>query len=252
MKYARSLLSIGPLTALCFLAAGTASATIIVEHSSSTNPATEGFVGGFGSLVTNDLGLGINAWNIGGSWCCGADRYNFSAAQLAALSSSNWVLSVYFRDLSTDTSGSYGPNSYGSGVSIGFDGVRYDIELHTDGHGGQTLAADSFASGHTYDIAGLGTNYVSIQLDYDAATKTADYYVNGTEVISGYGGFGAYPFNGIDFGGGGLGGNFNLVELEMPSSAPSVPEPSSSALIALGGMAALTLGIRRLKTARAV
>jgi hypothetical protein len=251
MKDTRCLSSIGALCALFFLASSPAGATIIAEHSGSTNPATEGFVvppgynSGNGAPVTNDLGLGINAWNVNGSWCCSGEAYDLSSAQVSTLTTTEWVFSVNMRDLSTTTSNTgYGPNSYGGVATTVANGLRFSIDLHSDGSGGQVLSADPFAAGPTYDIAGLGTGYALIQIAYDPTTKTADYYVNDVEVISGFAGYSNYYEPWVSFGA--QDSNFNLVELETNAPVPgSSPEPSSWTLVASGGMVALGLVGRR-------
>jgi hypothetical protein len=225
------------------LAVSAHAATIAIQ-SGSANPTTNGFVvppgytGGTGGAVTNDLGLGISAWNIQGVWCCTGYEYTMTTADQAALAANNWVMTVTMRDLSTSNANTgYGPNSYGGGVSVGFDGLRYGIELHTDGQGDQVLAADPFIAGETYTIAGLGTNYVTIQLAYDAATQTADYYVNGTQVLSGISGFSNYYAPWFSFSGQDM--NFSLVELQSNTSITSpniTPEPTTYTLFGIGAI----------------
>ena len=231
------LIAVGLLSALC------ADASIIAEHSGSTDPSTEGFVvpagynGGNGAPVTNDLGLGINAWNINGSWCCSAEIDLLSSAQEGALSANDWLLTVNMRVLSTaDTGTGYGPNSEGGVVTVGVNGLRFSVDLHSDGSGDMVLAPDPFAAGPTYTIDGLGSNYALIQIAYDAATRTADYYVNGAEVLSGITGYTNYYESWFGFGG--EDSNFNLVELQsdttIGSTSPAVPEPSSMTLLGFG------------------
>jgi hypothetical protein len=232
-KHFLNILALGLLASVC------ANAGTIVEASGATNPLTEGFVvpgllgqnNGNGTPVTNDLGLGINAWNVNGSWCCSGYAYILSTADQAALDAGNWIFTVEMRDLSTTTTNSgYGPNSYGGVATIGVDGMRFSIDLHSDGQGNQILAPDPFAAGPTYTIAGLGTNYATIQIAYDAATKTADYYVNGTEVLSGVTGFANFYEPWVSFGG--QNSNFNLVQLDADATIPSsAPEPSSLSLL---------------------
>lgn len=232
------------LLAAGFMAALCANASIIAEHSGSTNPSTEGFVvpsgynSGNGAPVTNDLGLGINAWNINGSWCCSGEIYELSSAQETALTDNNWLLTVNMRDLATASSGNYGPNSYGGVVTVGVGGLRFSVDIHSDGKGDQVLAPDPFAGSPTYTIVGLGTNYALFQVAYDAATKTADYYVNGTEVLTGVTGYTNYYESWFGFGG--EDSNFNLVELQSDTSFPTsaAPEPSTLFLLVTGTLAA--------------
>ena len=224
--------------AICLVTDRPAHAAIIAEHSGATNPSTEGFVvpsgydDGNGKPVYNDLGLGINAWNINGSWCCSGEAYELSSAQETALTANDWVMTAYFRDLSTTCSGSFGPNSCGGGVTVGVGGLRFSIGLHSDGHGDQVLAPDPFAGSPTYTIKGLGMNYALFQVAYDAATKTANYYVNGKEVLTDIHGYTDYYENQLFFGG--QDSNFNLVELQSDTTLTSTPEPATLALVGLG------------------
>lgn len=235
--------------ATAFLTCRFADAAIVAEHSGATNPATEGFVvppgynDGNGKPVYNDLGLGINAWNINGSWCCSGEIYELNATQEAALTANDWLLTATFRDLSTTSSGSYGPNSYGGFVTVGVGGLRFSIDIHSDGHGDQVLAPDPFSGPPnypTYTIKGLGMNYATFEVAYDAATKTANYYVDGNEVLSDVHGYTNFYENWFAFGG--QDSNFNLVELQ--SDTTITPEPAEFALVG-GGMLALAAFIRR-------
>ncbi len=224
---------------------------VVVLQSGNSNPATAGFTASGGgitsqSAVTNDLGLGINAWNITGSWCCGYLYDPLSASQLADInSSSSWELTAVYRNLSTNTTAtSYGPDAYGTYAGVIFSGHEFSVDLHTDGRGNQILSLDSFASGPDYTIQGLGTGYVTLQILFNNTTRTADVYVNGTDVISNYTGF-TNPYasgaNWVVFGG--EDGNFSSVELQTVSTAP---EPGVAESIGVGlGVSAMVLGRRR-------
>lgn len=184
----------------------------------------------------------MNAWNVNGSWCCSGYGYNLNSAQETDLTNNDWLVTVYMRDLYTGTSDTgYGPNSLGGAVTIGVDGLRYSIDLHSDGNGDQILAADPFAAGPTYTIQGLGEDYAEIQMAYNAATHTVDYYVNGQEVLSGFAGYTNYYFNGLDFGG--QDSNYNFIELQSDTTigTPTVPEPATCATFGFGSLFLLTM-----------
>lgn len=245
MKHSKVLFTCG-----VFLAVHLCAATI-AEHSGANNPTTEGFAvppgynDGNGSPVYNDLGLGINAWNVNGSWCCSGYAYSLSPTQETDLTNNDWLVTVYMRDLYTGTSGNgFGPNSLGGVVSIGVDGLRYSIDIHSDGKGDQVLAPDPFAKSPTYTIQGLGQNYALFQMAYDATSHTVNYYVNGQEVISNFAGYRNYYENWLGFGG--QDSNFNLVQLQPDTTiTTATPEPSTILLVTLALAITLMLVVTR-------
>ncbi len=217
-----------------------ARADVLLEHTGANDPTTENFlnsgVGTFGP-VYNDLGLGINAWNEQGSWCCSYYTHSFTSNEIAALTgATNWEYTVKFRNLSTDTA----PTQSGIYAAIDVNDLRIDLNIHSDGNGNQILSLNPFTGSPSYTIPGLGMNYVTLQMLYNNTAKTADIYVNGTPVITGYAGWSdPYGENWANFGG--ENGNFNLVELET-----NVPEPSSLILLASGSLG--LVGILRRKS----
>jgi hypothetical protein len=220
--------AIGALSGASLLAlVQAASAAIIVQHSGSTDPSTEGFTNDVGGLpVPGSPVVGPPAaWNINGPWCCDYSMYTLSAGQTTTLLTHNWRLTAIMQNLNTGT---------GSGAGIYADvlfagGFRYDIDLTSDGAGNQVLGTNPFGGpGSNYTIAGLGTNYATFVMAYDAATATADYYVNGSLAIANSPGFDyGWPTSIVIFGG--VDGNFQLVSLTT-----GVPEPSTWAMLALG------------------
>jgi hypothetical protein len=210
--------------ALSISLAQAAHAAIIVQHSGNTNPGAEGFtndVGGpvFGSPVTSPP-----AWNMNGPWSSNYNQFALSPSQEAGLISGNWTLTAIMQNLSTGTG-----NQSGIYADIIIGDQRYDIDLQSDGNGDQVLSTNPFGSPvQTYTIPGLGTDYATFKMVYDASTRTVDYFVDGTLTISDWSGFseGFIPI--VFFGG--VDGNFQLVSL----STGGVPEPSTWALLALG------------------
>ncbi len=210
-------------------------ADILVDQTGSTNPSTNGFIGGYGSAVSG-------AWNIAGSWCCTFDYWTPTALQLSDIASAaNWELTTTYSNLSTDTGGGAccGPDTFGSNVSVSLNGIRFDLDLHSDGLGNQILSVNPFAGTPDYTIAGLGTNYVTLEVLYNNATQTGDIFVNGTQVISDYVGHTNYldPV-GVRFGG--EDGDFSQIEL---ADNVSTPEPNQFPVL-LGVMG---FGLFRLK-----
>jgi hypothetical protein len=244
---ARRIKGLLAAAACCAALTNAAFAGVIVSHSGATDPTTESFsqVGGTWSPVTNDLGLGISAVNVQGTWDSGQMTHGFTGTEQTELTSGDWVLSADFRDLSTATTPTYAqwPYSYGDWVSILFNGVRFDIGLSSDGAGDQFLLTNLFASTPAYTITGLGQSYALVQLDYNATIGKADYYVNGVKVLSGVAGTSTPWSPQLAFGG--QNGNFNLVQLRT-GDLTTTPEPASwlgagaglLALLALAGFRA--------------
>jgi hypothetical protein len=111
---------------------------------------------------------------------------------------------------------------YGGDAIIQINGVRFDLDLHSDGSGNQVLCADVFSGNPSYC---LGTNPVTLEVFYNSSTMTASIFVNGTKVISNYAGAAALPCcaaNSVQISG--ENATFSQVELETnvpPSSAAS-------------------------------
>ena len=227
------------IAALAF-AALPAWGSIIVSQQGATDPALNGF---FPEVVTSQGPVGTTAWNVQGSWNLGYDYQFLTAGQLTTLNAAtNWAFTATLANLSLNTSPTFpgAPASYGSYAVVGVNNIRFDLGMHSDGSGNQVLWLDPFsATSPNYTIVGLGTNYVTLEAIYNNSTKTADIFVNGTKVISGYAGnTTSFTCNCVAFGG--ENGNFSQVELQSnPSSA--VPEPGmlimfGSGIIGLAGV----------------
>lgn len=159
------------------------------EHVGSADPVTEGWsatVTGLGvsiGPVTNDLGLGIDAWSVADSSTVvspnSTKQYQVfpDPAQIAEASSKGWRLSTTIRMLA----GNFG--SFESIITLYQDGttswgLRFDAEL--DGDPVVTLT-----DGQTFVLQGVGDqSYHTYSLVYDPDTGTADLFVDGVERIS--------------------------------------------------------------------
>jgi hypothetical protein len=234
----RSVLGVGLILGLLLPSlAMPAFATIVIQHSGATDPATEGFttnVGNtpvYGSPIIGDLGY--DAWHIAGPW---SSSYNQNINLNAnALTAENWTLTARMRNLSTST----GPQS-GIYADVIINSHRYDIDLHSDGQGNEILSTNPFGPGIDYTIANLGANYALFKLSYDAGTQTVDYFVNNNLVISDSAGIIDFYASTVLFGG--VDGNFNLVQLQT-----GVPESTTWAMILLGFAGLGFAGSRRAK-----
>lgn len=206
-------------------------ANIIVNQAGATNPTSDGFTLNVGGGVTSQGPVG-NAWNVQGTWCCAGDWHYLTDSQITILSkATNWAFIVTYQNLSSDTGPGYfgWPDGYGSVAYLQINGLRFDLDLHSDGHGNQVLSLDPITGSPVYTIAGLGTNYVTLELLYNNTTMTASVFVNGEEVISNYPGHApvaGYTENAVVFGG--ENANFSLVELE--AGTPTLPVVESAAL----------------------
>lgn len=214
----------------CVSAAG--QGTIIVQHTGSVNPLNEGFSGGGGGPITNDMGMG--AW-----FTKGPANYiaTFSPQQTGQLAGASWVLSLTLRVAGADT------NSEQGAVWL-YTGSQYSIlRFGCEANGDQYVTAGT----NTYIVAG-GSTYNNYQVVYNAASGTGDLWVNGIEVIN--------NVVGITSGGGSIqwGGdegsswvgqiNWNNVSLEI------VPEPSVFSLVCLGGGILIYVRRRRGRSTR--
>jgi len=199
--------------------AAPARADIVVQTSGSTDPTTKGFTNDFGGTPAPGS-AGVGTWNISGSWCCTYAIYLLDGSQVSDLNAAtSWTLTATFSNLSTDT----GATEAGSYAGVDVNGARFDLSLHSDGNGNQILSLDDLTGAPDYTILGLGTNPVTLSLIYNNTTDTADAYVNGADVISGWAGY-TEGFAGVFFGG--EDGDFSNVELETGSVLPT-PEPGS-------------------------
>lgn len=232
--------------------------TIMIQDSGGTDPNTLGFTGStYGSPAPGSASDGN--WDVSGPWCCGYDVYSLNSIQVAELdSASSWTYTATFANLSTNTSpeesypSSYTtvPGSYGSYASIALNGFRFDLGLHADGSGDQVLMLDSFGPGPEYTIAGLGTNQVTLSVVYDNSSGTADVYVNGIDVISGFAGYATDDPSELFFGG--EDGQFSNVELSYanlnlgPDASP-VPEPRTLYLLLFGASITVFFSRRRVR-----
>lgn len=230
---------------------------VISLHQSANDPTTEGFqfIHNFGTPprypVYNDMGL--DAWHLAPGTSYDQAGYGdyFSAAEWAQIQTQGFRLDVTAR---ITTGRQIAPSapfypSIGFGIDVAV-GRRFDFYLGLNS-AGDTVAmladrliggANFYIQGPSYTLAGSDKTYHNYDFVYDATTGTADLFVDGVVRISGYRGQTGYWNGGMAFFGAFNGGegNFNLFRLESgPASTNEVPEPSTLALCASGGVVLL-------------
>ena len=219
------------ITALLALSTGLAGGQeIIAQHSGYNNPLNEGWsyysIGQGGTVggVTNNLGY--NAWFISP---IGDSGYDYSLSTLTGLS---WDLTITIRIVTPNV-------PTGRFAATLFTGSE-DFELYfgslANGDPEVQVGGGSYYSPLT--LNGAGSTYNTYQLEYDASSDTASLWADGVELEGGIVGYDTTSFppelgwEGGWQGSGSIQANWSLVSLEI------IPEPSSLALLGLGGISA--------------
>jgi hypothetical protein len=211
---------------LALAAASARADVVIVQDSGAANPNTFGFTGVFGGPVPGTAVTG--GWGIpSGAWNFNYAIRSLSPAEISSLNAApTWTLTATFSNLSSNSVPTYpgAPDSSGSYAGVSFEGLRFDLGIHSDGHGNQILSLDPYTGGPEYTIQGLGTNPVTLTLVYNNGSHTADAYVNGVPVIYGFAGGTQFTGNAVFFGGeNAVFGNVALSYSAGPSFIGSIP-----------------------------
>ncbi|MEM7479403.1 MAG: PEP-CTERM sorting domain-containing protein [Planctomycetota bacterium] len=209
-------------------------ADFVFLHEGNNDPTTEGWIlnltgsGNSVGSVTNDLGIGIDAWFTDDDTTSGSNVAAYtatpSAAQIAAGNLNGWTLSANLRVVDI-------PDAVDSSVIVLYrDGTTsWEMNFGTEADGDTIV---QLSGGGQYTLQGTGTGYHQFDLVYDSATSSADLLVNGLEVISNNTGSLSASSGAVAWGAGstaGTGhGNFASV------SFSTVPEPSSIILLGIG------------------
>jgi len=251
------------------LSVAPASAGLVIQHQGATNPTTEGFTAFAVSSgtpqwshgpVTNDLGTGVNAYQVSSNDANSQVGYfaQLSASTVSAIQANGATFTLISR-VSRAASPATPPGGtvYGSDATFELgNGRRYDIIQGADTQGNTIIGtASDLLGGWNYYTPGTfvtlpGMTYHTIQLRIQPSSIAADLYIDGVLRISGYTGQTHFTNPaGISFGadnGGAV--NFNLVRLDSDYRAFVVPEPST--LVSLSVAVALAaVGFRRRKSA---
>ncbi|HEY5042127.1 MAG TPA: PEP-CTERM sorting domain-containing protein [Verrucomicrobiae bacterium] len=207
--------------------------TILVQHSGSADPTTEGFSLNIGpgitvGPVTNDLGM--DAWRTtatsGGIGLFGYQQL-LTPQQQTQVTGSDWMMSVTLRIVqSSDTIQHIfaGFNTGSQGFGLGFG---------LNGNGDPFVEVDESSLSPIYTLAGAGSSYNNYELIYNSANNLASLWVDGVDEINNISGIQTSSSPMLVWGmsqprATSFEANWNLVSL-------SVPEPSPSWLLLIGG-----------------
>lgn len=224
----------------CSITCVQAQGTLLVRHSGSANPTSEGFFvySSYGSpqlgAVTNDMGL--DAWSMRLS--SAGINYRHAITDLSGL---DWRLSVSLRVVEDSISS----RVFSVGLDTGQHTFGLSFGLNSEGDPSVRLSGSSLSP--EFVLQGAGSAYVNYELFYNAATGSAGLWVNGVERVSDMSGAPGYS-PAFGFGGGfqnpaNLQANWNLVSLEI------IPEPSAWALLACGAVLLAGHWLRRFMSA---
>jgi hypothetical protein len=250
----RNHLSSAAIAGLIFVSAGAnpspnAEAAIIVQHSGSADPTTEGWTAVIPSsgitvgAVVNDLGSGFDAWMVDDNSNAANGGYNVTptGAQVAQASTQGWVLRTRLRVVDATALMQDVCAIYRDGAT------SWDMRFGRESDGDPIVQLVTTSGGPTFTLQGAGNTYNLWELRYDPVAGSADLFVNGVERLSDYTGFSiAQTF--VIWGAASTAdtgqGNYNLVQFEIFDQAQVVPEPTSLTLFGLGA-AALVISSRR-------
>lgn len=192
MKTIPQLLTI----AVSFFGVTYASAQIEFQHLGITHPAAEGWeVIGPGpatsaGAVTNDLGFGIDAWNVNDSSSVNGSnlgyRRNPTDAQVARAGTVGWRLSAYVRVVRpSDAPDSSAIVEYSNGART------FSMDFGSDADGDprvvlRTGFAGAVTLGPSFTLEGVGSSYHLFDLIYDPVSGAAELFVDGVPRIGDY------------------------------------------------------------------
>ena len=246
------------LTVVLFSFATISRAQVVGTHQGSSHPLlSEGwqlkrtFSGVNMGPITNDLGLGINAWTIQDKGTPSADGIlgiQLTGQQLAMAAVSDWKLSSTLRVVSGPPSSSPGDDAV-IHVAVHFHERRYSMVFGQESTGLPWIGLPTDSNLVFVPLSNVGQNYNSYDLLFSQATGTANLYVNGSLAYTGFNGVFDPDFNTgpndrtsefLFFGSTSSNGpagqaNYNLVQFGF------IPEPSTAILLSLSTLALISL-----------
>jgi hypothetical protein len=246
---------------LCAVLADPCSAGFIISHAGTTDPTTEGFVGQASNGAPSDFGpiandLNLPTWRIAGTAQASQYTYisgQFSASQKADIAQDGFTMTVVVRILAglAPAYDQSHPVLIGA-ADVNIGAIRYELDLGLNDIGdtvailatnldtkGPGSSTETF--GQSYTLTGSGSSYNTFALVYDPVSQSADLLVNGVQQLGGYTGYTAsfIKDDGLHFAAASGGqADFSFVQVY------SVPEPCSLALLGIGALGAIGLGLR--------
>lgn len=224
-----------------------AHAQTLFQHSGNGNPALNGWIqtgpltsGVTAGPVSNDLGLGINAWNIRDSSQFDGSYLQYSKnmtnSEVNAASTSGWLLSTRLRvvdiadtvDFSIFSEYYSGTRAYSMlfGSSVAGDPI---IRLLTGGNG-------DAQQGPLFVLSGLGSGYHTYILQANGGSSAASFFVDGIEIFTGFTGrsLNLSPHFAWGTGQSSSTGAVNFADVSF-SVGTTAPEPGALYLLVVGG-----------------
>jgi len=218
-------------TFVCALAFSTPSfGIVIVEHSGTNNPTSEGFtfVGGLGTFSTgptNDNGTA--AWNITTDpTAFAAYEHNLTPGDLALVTNLSRTFTVRLRILSDEVAGA----DRNIAADVDFGGTAYVMQFGIDSSGNFVVTPQGW---FTYTVPG-GTEYHTVRME-DSGDGLFRFSIDGVlQPNPGYTGISGGA-NRVAFGDftqtGGSAENVNWAFVQL-----DVPEPSAAVLLGIGAL----------------
>ena len=204
---------------------GQGQGTLLAQHSGTNNPVSEGFaLAAFGIPQVGPAvsDLGVDAWTTRIS--AAGVSYHRGLPNLVGL---DWELSVVLRVVEDEPA----VRVFFAGLNTGQ--VSFYLHFGLDTNGDPSVQVIGSSLSPVLALEGASSTYHNYQLVYSAAAGVATLRVDGLERLNGLsGGAGSSPL--LAFGGHEelepmMQANWHLVSLQL------IPEPSSLALLVLGG-----------------
>ncbi|QDS98180.1 hypothetical protein [Adhaeretor mobilis] len=242
----------------------TAWGALILSHSGANDPATEGFAatvdaGATVAPVINDMGSGLDAWEVKNSSGTGKGYYSGTAAldasALADIATGGWSMRATLRVDDVIANGYDESLSPAPGLHVRLVEEEHwmYLFLSTDSSGNPIAQLKGGAGllNVSDEINISGSGYHTYEMRSQPMTTLADFYIDGTKVISDFEIGNTVDYgNRIEWGSASTGadgaGYWNSLEFET-SPAP-IPEPSALAILLLGSVPVALKRGRRLES----
>ncbi len=220
------------------------------NHTGSSDPTSEGWVGGTTGVVGPVNDGGVDAWSINDNTTTAGSGYSaaLTAADFAILNTEGWTMSANMRMVSGIAGGK-------SPFLMSFrNGTRsYDFLWGLDSNNNQYVQAStgrnlSFFTSFSGPLLTLSSGYHQFDMVYDPLSTTVDVFVDDIEVFSNVSGW-SLAQSVMLWGGGGSQptGQANFASVGFQSNEAAVPEASTCALVLTG---LIGLGVVRRKRTR--